>query len=250
MINEFFVYLNSPASSKAQDFAEKHHCKLIEKLSLTDSQAAFEFVGEYLRLHVILDNQLTHIQFDLDKGKFATRANQATQSNEIVAKAIGCKPGYRPKILDITAGMGRDALIMAKLGCQVVMQERNFAIYHLLKNALKRLQQNEQFLTIAKNLTLVHCDSLSTKSKSEVDVIYCDPMFPIRKKSALVKKEMRIFHRLCGDDIDSDQLLVQSLNSNAKRIVVKRPKGAEFLANLKPSHQVLGKQFRYDVYSH
>ena len=83
---------------------------------------------------------------------------------------------------------------------------------------------------------------------NQVDVIYLDPMFPERKKSALVKKEMRLFKRLAGEDNDADQLLKSALASSASRVVVKRPKGAPVLASLKPTHEIKAKKFRYDVY--
>ena len=59
---------------------------------------------------------------------------------------------------------------------------------------------------------------------------------------------MRLFKLLAGEDLDADCLLENALNSSAKRIVVKRPKGAPILANKKPSHVIVAKKFRYDVY--
>lgn len=253
MINQFFIWNNpnSCALSKknTQVFTRKTDLTSITDLSLTEQQAAFEFVNDELKLHLIFDNKLNHIVFNLSEGELAYRANKVSQSNEVIAKAIGCKSHYRPKVLDTTAGMGRDAFIMALLGCNVVMQERNFAIYLLLNNALERLSHHANFANLSKRLKLTYCDSLSVLDKQhDFDVIYCDPMFPQRKKSALVKKEMRIFKRLSGDDSDANNLLIQSLQKEVKRVVVKRPKGAPFLSDKQPSHQILAKQFRFDIY--
>jgi 16S rRNA (guanine1516-N2)-methyltransferase len=96
----------------------------------------------------------------------------------------------------------------------------------------------------------VSCYSLlnSTIKIPEADVVYLDPMFPERQKSALVKKDMRFFHSVVGDDSDADQLLQAALLIDCARAVVKRPIKAPLLANVKPSHQILGKSIRYDVY--
>ena len=228
---------------------------------LTEQNALFSFSEnetdintQQLTLQLLLDGKTDTLKFDLAQGEVALRASKASKSNEVIAKAIGCKSHYRPNVLDATAGMGRDSLMMAMLGCNVIMQERNFAIYHLLNNALLRLKNSHNFKSdIVERISLQKQNSIEKMNALEdVDVIYLDPMFPERKKSALVKKEMRLFKRLAGEDCDADQLLINALNSSAKRIVVKRPKGAPILAkdlvDKKPSHEILAKKFRYDVY--
>jgi len=217
---------------------------------LNSGNAIFDYENDQLVLHLLLDNKPSLLKFDLAQGEVAQRAIKVSKSNEVVAKAIGCKSHYRPKVLDATAGMGRDSLIMAMLGCQVVMHERNIAIYHLLNNALARLKQSPDFNTeISNRISLLHHNSINQlDTNDDIDVIYLDPMFPERKKSALVKKEMRLFKLLAGEDPDADELLLTSLNTKVKRVVVKRPKGAPCLANKKPSHEIVAKKFRYDVY--
>ena len=80
------------------------------------------------------------------------------------------------------------------------------------------------------------------------NVIYLDPMYPHRKKSSLVKKEMRIIRQLVGDDPDADDLLFYALQTDIKRIVVKRPKNAPFLGNKKPTTCLKEKNSRFDIY--
>ncbi len=253
MIKQFHIWHNPTACEVTQkqtnDFAMQNKMSLIDELLLSESNAIFEFIGEQLVLNLLLDQKPTQLSFSLDAGSLAYRRGKANLSNEVIAKAIGCKPNYRPRVFDATAGMGRDALIMAQLGCHVKMLERNFAIYHLLNNALLRLQSNPSCNEISERMQLNHKDSLQIVSElKDIDVIYLDPMFPERKKSALVKKEMRLFKRLTGDDSDSANLFNQATRSQAKRIVVKRPKDAARLTDLAPNHEILGKQFRYDVY--
>ena len=81
------------------------------------------------------------------------------------------------------------------------------------------------------------------------DVVYVDPMFPLRKKSAKVKKQMQAFHAIVGTDPDADQLLANALIAAKYRVVVKRPTGAGFLAETKPNYSLEGKSTRYDIYA-
>ena len=80
------------------------------------------------------------------------------------------------------------------------------------------------------------------------DVIYIDPMFPHSKKSALVKKEMRVLREVVGDDDDAAQLLLSALKCQVKRVVVKRSRYAPAVGDVIPNYQVLGKSSRYDIY--
>ena len=81
------------------------------------------------------------------------------------------------------------------------------------------------------------------------DVIYLDPMFPDRQKTADVKKEMAAFHQVVGQDEDADLLLEKALAKANYRVVVKRPRKAPFIANKTPSYQLEGKSSRYDIYT-
>ena len=87
---------------------------------------------------------------------------------------------------------------------------------------------------LMNRLDLIECDSLEILSDITIDqrpdVIYLDPMFPHRKKSAKVKKEMQAFQHIVGSDIDSDGLLERALEIARYRVVIKRPSVAKFLA--------------------
>ncbi|TQV72285.1 hypothetical protein FLL45_18885 [Aliikangiella marina] len=254
MIKQFFIYKGESSSdldrAKAAQLSESLNIDAIDNLELlTSEQAAFAFHDEKLLLHLYLDKSLTDLAFDFHDGEVGFRAARVSKSNEVVAKAIGCKPNYRPVVLDATAGMGRDSLIMAALGCNVIMNERNFAIYQLLKDALSHYKQSKDYRALPGSLDLNEADSIKAVLENEsFEVIYLDPMFPERKKSALVKKEMRLFKQLAGEDNDADRLFNWAMSQPVKRVVVKRPKGAPILGSSKPSHEIKAKKFRYDVY--
>lgn len=169
---------------------------------------------------------------------------------QALGRAIGLKPGINPTVIDATAGLGKDAFILSWLGCQVQMIERCSAIAALLHNGLQRAIQDKEIGTwISQRLQLIHSDTRHWLSQltEKPDVIYLDPMYPHRQKSALVKKEMRIFREIVGDDEDADELLHLALQQAKKRVVVKRPKTALPLIE-KPTLQIQSENTRYDVY--
>ena len=79
-------------------------------------------------------------------------------------------------------------------------------------------------------------------------VVYLDPMFPHREKSALVKKEMRALRPLVGDDDDASALLDAARRLASHRVVVKRPRHAEALGGVAPAHMLEGASSRFDIY--
>ena len=144
--------------------------------------------------------------------------------------------------------------MLASLGCQVTLLERNPLVHALLEDGLLRARnsQDETFSAIIARMKLVSADAnewlnqLSTHQYP--DVIYLDPMFPERQKSALVQKSMRFFHEIVGADSDSAELLAIARRRALKRITVKRPANAGHLAALNPDFMIKGKTTRYDVY--
>ncbi|WFF42319.1 rRNA methyltransferase [Salinicola endophyticus] len=175
---------------------------------------------------------------------------------QLVAKACGFGKGVVPQVVDATAGLGRDAFVLASLGAEVLMVERVAAIHALLDDALARLAAAEALGEIAARLSLRHADGTKALADAIADwphapqVIHLDPMFPHREKSALVKKEMRLFRELAGADDDAPQLLAAALDLATHRVVVKRPRKAPPIAGPAPQHVIEGKTSRYDLYVH
>jgi 16S rRNA (guanine1516-N2)-methyltransferase len=189
---------------------------------------------------------------DFLSGPMTYRRQRTSLKRETLARALGLKNHTTPKIIDATAGLGRDSFILACLGFEVTLLERSPIIQALLEDGIHRAQQDPIVGPIAKRLHLLTIDTrqwLQTLPANEhPDIIYLDPMFPERNKSALVKKEMRIFHDLVGEDIDADELLTLALTCATKRVVVKRPRLATPLANLTPSFSQTGSSCRFDIY--
>jgi 16S rRNA (guanine1516-N2)-methyltransferase len=171
---------------------------------------------------------------------------------ESIAKAVGIKGDILPRVLDGTAGLGRDAFVLASLGCQVDMIERSPVVAALLSDGLKRASLSEQLADwLPQRMHLFHgvsYDLLSDWQGEQPDVVYLDPMFPHRKKTAAVKKEMRVFQHLLGPDQDADKLLTPALSIAKHRVVVKRPDAAPWLDNREPNMAISSKKHRFDVY--
>ncbi|SHE57905.1 16S rRNA (guanine1516-N2)-methyltransferase [Modicisalibacter ilicicola DSM 19980] len=175
---------------------------------------------------------------------------------QLVAKACGLGKGVTPSIVDATAGLGRDAFVLAGLGAEVLMLERVPAIFALLEDGLRRARHDSEIRPIVARLGLRHADaavdlaSVVAEAGFEPQVIHLDPMFPHRSKSALVKKEMRLFRELAGDDDDAPRLLDAALAVATHRVAVKRPRQAPPLAGPRPAHVIEGRTSRYDLYVH
>lgn len=171
-----------------------------------------------------------------------------------LARACGISGKFKPRLCDATAGMGGDSLVFASLGAQVTMVERQPSVAALLRDGLTRLQAaaaEQELAGLSERLELVEADGaeyLAAAAEAQFDVVYLDPMFPPRDKSAKVKKAMAAFHRLVGGDSDADQLLSAARRAAVYRVVVKRPRGAEPVGGQAPSHTIEGKTVRYDIY--
>ncbi|OOF69847.1 class I SAM-dependent methyltransferase [Rodentibacter caecimuris] len=204
-----------------------------------------------LELQKLDEPKLGAIYVDFLNGTLAHRRKFGGGRGEAIAKAIGIKGNQLPSVIDATAGLGRDAFVLAAIGCQVRLVERHPVVFLLLQDGLMRAYQNTEIgQTIKQNLQLLpvsHIEQLNPETDF-ADVVYLDPMYPHKPKSALVKKEMRIFQQLVGADLDADLLLEPALKLARKRVVVKRPDYAEYLAQKTPHTSRKTKNHRFDIY--
>ena len=218
-----------------------------------DEQALMALVmtATHLELRKRDEPKLGGIYVDFVEGAMAHRRRFGGGRGEAVAKAVGIKGSYLPDVIDATAGLGRDAFVLASLGCRVRMLERHPVVAALLDDGLQRGYQSAEIGGwLRERLTLLHVSSLDalTEISEKPDVVYLDPMYPHKQKSALVKKEMRVFQTLVGADNDADGLLAPARRLANKRIVVKRPDYAPPLAGVATQSAVVTKSHRFDIY--
>jgi 16S rRNA (guanine1516-N2)-methyltransferase len=191
------------------------------------------------------------VRVDFVAGAAAHRTLYGGGLGQTIAKAVGIRAGVRPIIVDATAGLGRDAFVLAGLGCAVTMIERQRVVAALLEDGLQRALADPVVARVVARMQLICGDSIALLQNWQgmpPQVVYLDPMFPKRDKSALVKKEMRLFRPLAGADDDAPELLKAAIALATHRVVVKRPRKAPAIAGDAPGYVLTGKSSRFDIY--
>lgn len=232
--------------------------RLAERLNLpmTDSSGpGFSYLltvrDSRLELQSQIDPKASALTIDFLSGAAYYRFINDRRINQPLAKAAGIKSGFRPTVLDATAGFGEDAFVLAALGCRITMIERSAVIWALLADAISRCNENETVQQVFDQyVTLKLADSIEYMSNTgrSYDTVYLDPMYPSLPKSPLNKQKMRILRDLVGDDSDGAELLTAALLRAQKRVAVKRPARAGHLDGRKPSYTISSKSSRYDIY--
>ncbi len=226
---------------------------LAETLHLPLGEAAYQLqLGDDGLSFVEAESTAGPLRVDFLAGAVAHRRQFGGGSGQMLAKAVGIRPGIRPTILDATAGMGRDAFVLAQLGCSLKLIERHPLIAALLADGLQRAQADAEVAPIIARMQLWRGDAITLMRDWHDElpqVIYLDPMFPHRDKSALVKKEMRLFRVLAGDDDDAPALLEAAWQLASHRVVVKRPRKAPAIVGPSPAYVLEGKSSRFDIYT-
>lgn len=241
--------VSSKSSKERLRFYQEHLAELPSLVFLVDA--------DVLQLALVDDEGVLAISANFHTSSLSYRREKGGGRSEMIAKAVGLKGGKFPSVIDATAGLGVDAFVLASMGCRVTMLERVPAVSALLQDGLERSRDyasrhDVKLKSILSQMQLVRADAgeyLDQLGEEDFpDVIFLDPMFPERKKSAAVKKEMQIFHKLIGPDDDAGRILESALARARERVVVKRPRVAPRLTGRAPSHVIEGKRNRYDVY--
>ncbi len=177
------------------------------------------------------------------------RVRRGNLQKEFLVRASGVrKAGESPAAVDATAGLGEDSFILAACGFRVTMYEYNPVIAELLQDALLRAALDPDLRDIASRMTLKKGDSIQGIRSGEESpyMVLLDPMFPERRKSAMVKKKFQLLQKLEKPCSSGEELLAAAMTAQPKRIVIKRPLKGPFLGGLKPDISIEGKMIRYD----
>jgi len=214
-----------------------------------DADYFFEFTSQGAQLRSAHETGMHPLRVDFAEGAANHRRLYGGGKGQLIAKVVGIQGKRRPSIVDATAGLGQDAFVLATLGCNVTLIERNAIVHALLQDGLQRAALSTEVADIIARMQLAEDNATQVLTDlPPPDVIYLDPMFPERHKTALVKKAMRFFHDIVGDDDDAATLLLLARRHAKHRVVVKRPLHAPFLADSTPTYQMKGKAMRYDIY--
>lgn len=195
------------------------------------------------------DNEL---ELCADFTESISRIKKGRVESELLVKASRIKnfKENRPmRVLDATAGLGEDSILLAAAGFIVDLYEYDATICALLRDAMTRAVNIPELAPVIERMTLHEGDSIRAMENLDYtpDVILLDPMFPQRQKSAAVKKKFQLLQKLERPCDNEEELLDAALGVHPKRIVIKRPAKGPFLAGRKPDYSIEGKAIRYDV---
>ena len=184
------------------------------------------------------------------EGPILHRLKYGKGRGQNLAKAVGMKFNKNRNIIDATAGLGYDSFILASLGAKVTLIERSQKMHTLLQNGIDEgILFGGEIEKIVNRMELLFGDSKDILPKLTPEVIMIDTMYKDRKKTALVKNNMRLVREIVGPDSDYIELLKVALNCAKNRVVLKQPRYAEPIKEIrKCSHQILGKTIRYDIF--
>ena len=176
-------------------------------------------------------------------------------NRELLVRAAKMKGADRPTAIDATAGLGEDSLLLAAAGFEVQLYEQDETIAALLEDGLARAANDPRLAGIVARMHLTCGNSVSSLQKivdsgtGAPDVVYLDPMFPERSKSASVKKKFQLLHHLEAPCANEEELLRAAIAAKPRKVVVKRPAKGALLAGMKPGYSIAGKAVRYDVFT-
>lgn len=238
---------------------QKERAELLARslqLPVIIDSTGYDFILSYVHNRLCLSSstesrQMSPVYVEFIGGAAGFRRKHA--GREMLLRATGFRQDRPPFVLDATGGLGKDSFLLASHGCRVHVLERNSIVAALLEDGLRRAAEHRDTHAIAGRIELSIRDSLeylldTARGERKYDVVYLDPMYPERSKSALVKKEMQMLQKLVGRENDTLQLFTAALSAARRRVVVKRPRTAPPLAGPPPSHSLNGKTTRFDVY--
>ncbi len=190
-------------------------------------------------------------EIDFVGGALGYRFRQGISRRDPLPRAAGFARAPLPRrVVDATAGLGRDAFLLAALGAEVTLIERAPAVHAALAAALDRARAAGPALAaVVGRMTLRLGDSRDLLPGLAPEVVLVDPMHPPRGNTALVRQPMRDLRSVVGADPDAAALMRVALASASRRVVLKWPRLAPPLAGLPAaSFRIIGKTVRYDVF--
>lgn len=238
-------------SASAAELSRSLQLPLLSPSQLLASEFDFYlcFEAEGLSLYSTANKAPGAVRVDFTATRLKLRAADSLKHQNLL-KAVGIKGNKRPEILDATAGLAKDAYLLARFGCQVTLLERSAVVCALVADGLARARQaNSEVSSAAANMHLLQLDFMEYSAPGIApEVVYLDPMFPAANKSARAKKDMYLLQQLLGSSEDESKLLERACEIASKRVVVKRARLSPGLSASKPDITFKGSSSRFDVY--
>lgn len=234
---------SEPDRAQAAQIAEQLSYPLVEPADSSNYELQLLVENGQLGLCREADLDRGPVVVDWSSNKAKHRLSKVSRRTEPLSRALGLKANHRPTVVDATAGLGGDSIIINALGCPVIAIERHPVVAALLANAIKHAGKHD--------IQLHNTDStdwLSQQPDSSQEIVFLDPMFGKGETRAQVKKPMQLMQLLLADQAESADMLSEALRVASKRVVVKRAAKAPYLNDAKPQLTVSGKAIRFDIY--
>jgi len=230
---------------------------LVSDVRVTDTDA----IRALMHRHKLVSDFLLYFERDAlmlcrqdEKGRFGKQktalnaselVRRAADTTELQRACFAGKASATVQVLDLFAGWGMDACMLAAAGAGVTCVELQPAMVALLRDVTRRVEAR-----VAQRLTVVHGDALSyldALRPGQADVIYLDPMFPSRNKTALPNKRLQWLAQLTSSDtVALDALIDKARVKTRDKVVLKRRRKDPVIGT--PARQISGSSVRYDVY--
>jgi tRNA/tmRNA/rRNA uracil-C5-methylase (TrmA/RlmC/RlmD family) len=163
----------------------------------------------------LLTPGITPLTLGYHEAEWTQLARSVKRKLPALAKAIG-GPLSKQRVLDLTLGFGHDAFILSQLGATVLGVEQHVAVAAMVFEALTK----HAYFSMVQGDSMTQLSDLVASFSPTV--IYIDPMFPPRKKQALVQKRMQVLQHLHRQEVDHLPLIALALTKGLK-VVVKQP---------------------------
>ena len=235
-MNYFLGYAEECLQSRAMTLA-KHYGFII-------NQAAYPRLQLEVEGLFYLNSSKQILGIDWNDSKWVRRAHGALGKDPLIRACLAKK--NNPCILDLTAGWGKDAMLLARAGANVTLVEKHPVMAALLEDAHQRLSDG----MLKSRMTIKWVDAydyLNNLTPAEYsDVIYLDPMHPARQKYALVKQHLQVLQTLVEPNQDVEALITLAKTRCKERVVLKWPvKEPKFIA---AKGSLKGKTIRFDIF--
>ena len=192
----------------------------------------------------LIDADHQRMALDWNDEKWLQRSKGMTGRDPMIRATLASKG---VKIIDMTAGWGKDGLLMAHAGANVIMLEQHSYMAALLMDAWQHLASPDVQSRIQIVWTSAQDYLRALKVESYPDVIYCDPMHPIRQKSALVKKHLQVLQQLAQPNDDVVEMIQLAQKKCTQRVVLKWPQKQK--PPIVSMGCIPGKTIRFDLFS-
>ena len=242
----FVSYLSKNEIRFAKKFASRHGLEFIKPRNLRISKTHKQVIWVTSESLLLQDLSIKNSKpFTIDYLNF-----KKIKAKSSLLKKCFSKKDSGKKVLDLTAGFCIDALEISFLGYSVTAIEKKSWLYEFTSHCLKNTKQKE-FESPISRIDFVNGDSLDLIDKySDHEIVYLDQMFD-QKNDARAKREIQFLRNLDFEEYDLKRFVKSLKDSNFKKIIYKSAlhSNVENLINLKPSHVIKGKSFKYNIFA-